>query len=380
MYLEYELIILLSKPQLSCKDKEVLLKLSNTNLNWKMIFEKLKRHRTISIAFYHLKINNLENIIPCEILKEFKEKFERYKVKQELYLQEINCIIKEFQKSHIKFCILKGMVLQELLYPINTRTYKDIDILINKNDYFEVCKILGEYGFFNNKDLSRIENKKERLFLLLNTYEFPEFKKELMVENQKFNLYIDVQHTHTLSNKMGYVIDSSNELNQSEDIIVNDVIFPRQRIDYLLLHLCTHTFGDCTTISEIVLGKAFRLRNFGDIFGLVEKYSDEYSSDCFYDLVRQTHTIKPVYFCLYYCTQIYQVSNAFKKIIKKLENQLTDYSFINQYGFENGSDGVLNWECDLVSKLFSDESINEVKKNAKNNIKKYSNYDTRISK
>ena len=82
MYLEYELIILLSKPQLSCKDKEVLLKLSNTNLNWKMIFEKLKRHRTISIAFYHLKINNLENIIPCEILKEFKEKFERYKVKQ----------------------------------------------------------------------------------------------------------------------------------------------------------------------------------------------------------------------------------------------------------------------------------------------------------
>lgn len=65
-----------------------------------------------------------------------------------------------------------------------------------------------------------------------------------MVENQKFNLYIDVQHTHTLSNKMGYVIDSSNELNQSEDIIVNDVKFPRQRIDYLYfiyahIHLAT---------------------------------------------------------------------------------------------------------------------------------------------
>lgn len=379
MCIEYKLIILLSKPYLSYKEKEDLVNVSNSYLNWDLVYGKLKRHHIVSIAFCHLKTNKLEAVIPDEIFKKLYENFENNKLKQEVYLQEISPIFKELKNKKIKFCVLKGMVLQNLLYPKYSRTFRDIDIMICKNDYSQVRNILNQYGFSNDQDLNIVENKRERLFLLLNTYEFPEFKKKQIMGDQNINLHIDVQHSHMLATKMGYVIDVKNELKYCEEMIIENIKIYRQRLDYLLLNLCTHAFGDCTIVSEIILGKAFRLKCFGDIVGLVEKFSDFYLSNEFYDFIIKTNTIKPIYFCLYYCSKIYQVSNSFKQILKKLSNKLTDYSFINQYGFENGHDVVLNWECNLENKLFSEESIMEVKNKAKKDIEKYANYDTRIN-
>ena len=136
------------------------------------------------------------------------------------------------------------------------------------------------------------------MFLLLNTYEFPKFQKEVIVNNQNIKLYIDVQHMHTLAKKMRYDINTLEELQCCEEIVVGDVKFNCQRLDYLLIHMCTHTFGDCTTISEILLEKAFRLKNFADIVSLVEKYSYIYLSNDFEKLVKKLKT--GGYFCCLY--------------------------------------------------------------------------------
>lgn len=376
---EYQLAILLSKPYLDKKEKNFINQLINQNLNWSIIFKELRRHRISAIAYQHLATAELKDVIPNEFCTALKTEFEKNKSLQELYRSECIPFLKALQKNNIPFCLLKGVVLQELLYPKYTRIYKDIDILIQKNSYTDVSRILNLYGFSNEQNMCNVKRKRERIFLLLNTYEFPEFKKEIIKNGCNNYVNVDVQHSHALSSKMGYHVNNTDEIVTSQNISIDGEQFKCQNLQYLLIHLCTHAFGDAVTISEIILNKAFRLRNFGDIVGIVEKFSDSYLSDKFYDLVSKTNTIKPVYFCLYYCTQIYQVSDSFKQIVKNLEKQLTDYSFLNQYGFENGSSGVFNWKCNLENKLFSEESIIEVKKKAKNDIEKYANYDTRIN-
>ena len=62
------------------------------------------------------------------------KEFEVNKLKQEIYFKELRMIFEKFKNRNIKYCILKGVVLQKLLYPEYARFFKDIDVLICKKD------------------------------------------------------------------------------------------------------------------------------------------------------------------------------------------------------------------------------------------------------
>lgn len=372
---EYQFIIYLSKPFWSEKESDTLYTLIEHPLNWTLVSNLIKRHRIAPIAYYNLQKNKLSEMLPSGLFQELQEQYQNNEEKQRQYWKECSPVFQALEKANIQYCALKGVVLQEILYPPYTRDYNDMDVLIQRDDYPTVWKIFNRYGFSNNQDLNQLKNKRERLFLLLNTYEFPKFEKVTDVQNK---VYIDLQHTHTLAKKMGYCVNSSDEVNAVETMMVENIPVRRQNLNHLLIHLCTHAFGDSATISELVLHKGFRLKSFGDIVGLAEKYITAYQSDDFYNTVMQTNTIKPVYFCLYYCMQLYQVSDAFIEITKRLEEALTDLSFLNQYGVENGTDGVFDWDCSPEERFFSMDSVNEVREQAKCKIEKYSDYDTRL--
>lgn len=60
----------------------------------------------------------------------------------------IDQVISEFNKENIKFVILKGMALDIYgIYKNNDRFYKDIDILVNKNDLKKAYECLKKIGF-----------------------------------------------------------------------------------------------------------------------------------------------------------------------------------------------------------------------------------------
>lgn len=378
MTTEQQLIILLSNPCLNKQENNTMQQLVQMKLDWNMISAQLMRHKIEAIAYYHFKSNQLCNAIPISLYKQIKGRYEKNKMMQTLYWNECLPIMQSFLRSKIKFCVLKGAALQEILYPPATRIYSDIDILIDRNDYEYVWEILNSYGFHNNQDLNQIQNKRERLFLLLNTYEFPEFTKKMPGSMHHFHL--DIQHTHTLAKKLGYQISTTEDIENSKHMEIDGQVVPRQDLKYLLIHLCTHAFGDCCTISEIILHKAFRLRNFGDIIGLIEKHYNVFQSDEFFDLVIKTNTIKPVYYCMYYCSLIYSESDMIINLASRFEKQLENLSFLNQYGVENGTTGcIYEWQCDLDSRLFSNNCVDEVMQTAKADIQKYANYDTRIN-
>lgn len=369
---EQQIVVILSNPLLN--DENNLLEILTHTLNWNFIYEQVLRHKIVSLAYYRLQ--HLVENVPSDFLNKLKLLYDKNKQKQCDYLNECFPIYNEFNNQGLKYCVLKGPILQELIYPPFTRMYNDFDILIQRTDYLFFKSILNKYDFFNENDNCNTKKERERLFLFLNTYEFPAFKKILCDDNK---LYIDLQHDYTLSKQLNYNIDIAKEMNLSSSMIINSTTISYQNLLYLLIHLCTHEFGDSVTISEIISNKAFRLRNFGDIVGLVEKYINKFCNSDFYELVKDTKTVMPVYFCLYYCTQLYNVSKQFKTILEELDKVITDFSFLNQYGFENGTNGIHTWKCSFEDRLFSKKSVDEVNENSKEFIKRYSEYDTRIN-
>lgn len=370
--LEQQIIVILSNPLLN--DENNLLEILTHTLNWNFIYEQVLRHRIGPLAYYRLQ--HLVESVPSDFLNKLKLIYDKNKQNQCDYLNECLPICNEFNSQGLKYCVLKGPILQEIIYPPFTRLYNDLDILIQRENYLFFKKILNKHDFFYENNKYNTEKERERLFLLLNTYEFPAFKKVLCDDNR---LYIDLQHDYTLSKQLNYSIDIDKEMNLSSSMIINSTTISYQNLLYLLIHLCTHEFGDSVTISEIISNKAFRLRNFGDIVGLVEKYINEFRNSDFYELVKSTKTIMPVYFCLYYCTQLYSVSKQFKTIVEELGKEITDFSFLDQYGFENGKDGIHTWKCSFEDRLFSKKSVGEVNETSKEFIKRYSKYDTRIN-
>lgn len=144
-----------------------------------------------------------------------------------------------------------------------------------------------------------------------------------------------------------------------------------------LIHLCTHTFGDCTVVSEMLNRKAFRLFQFGDIWGLLDYYGELCIGDGLINKVVKMNVVKPIYFCLSYIDLIYGTSGQVKKIIQELPKYIIDNDILKCYGYEKKKQ--FYWNTSLENKLFDYYAQKELKINLETDltINRLKEYDHR---
>lgn len=92
----------------------------------------------------NFKFNEKTKFLQENLLKQKRY----YNAKSLANFYAINRVINEFNKENIKFVILKGMALEILgIYKNNERFYRDIDILVDKNDLQRAYGCLRRIGF-----------------------------------------------------------------------------------------------------------------------------------------------------------------------------------------------------------------------------------------
>jgi hypothetical protein len=376
MLLENKLVILLSKMILVKEDIKTLESILKDSVDWEIVVKQLKMHKITALAHYNLYINELLYIIPRNVKKILEMQYYENKHKQETFDEHFLPICSKFQSNGIKYCVLKGYILQKILYPAHTRYYNDIDVLIQRDSYPLVMELLNDLGYFSEKSVLKSMNRKEEIYLLLNTYELPQFIKE--VDNEKCKLIkIDLQHQYSFYKQYQYNVEVEKELQFPNYFINNEVIIPYQPYHELLIHLCAHAFGDSTVVSEIAMGKAFRLRSFADIYSFLSKFEDKIDNIKFVQEVISRKVVMPVYFCLYYIQEIFGTIQKANKLLKMLKLELQDESFLFRCGIENGFKNSVIWEETLEGKLFNATSIKDVENRFAILLKDYSQYDNR---
>lgn len=374
MRAEHELIICLSKPVWKNDEVRICEALLRTRLNWETVLSQLILHGLTSLAFYRLEAYEFKKYIPKDIYIYLEACLSSNKKQQSVYLRGFLELCQALNNNDIEYCTIKGFVVQKLLYPDGTRAFGDIDILINRESYEEVRTILRKLGYICELDIKGAASRAEQLFLLLNTYEFPEFFKEMGLER----LSVDFQHSYSFYRQFKYVVDMRSVTANYRTLNINGIGIKYLAMDDFLIHLCTHTYGDSTVVSEIVNKKGFRLRLFADILGYIEKFRSEIDETTFIDKIINTNTILPVYFCLHYVAEIYGINGKIASLLSQLTNHFADESILLRCGLENGLDNSYIWDSILEDKLFDINCADVVQKVYEPLLKRYSKYDERM--
>ena len=233
-------------------DKEVLLDLMKTKMDYPYILGHLLYNRVGAAAYLTLKKNELLPKVNREFRNSLRAIYEYNSVKTDSFKKATAFLSSVCRELHFPYAFLKGAYLVDL-YPRGLRTSNDVDVLIEPDNITELTNVLKKYGF----EQGNIRNekfvpasRKEIVSSRMNRGETVPFIKELNLPGMKY-LELDVNFSLGFRPGMDEEI-VSDFLSRTEPLIRGD-IHTLDKVDFLL-HLCAHMFNEATVMSWVEFG------------------------------------------------------------------------------------------------------------------------------
>lgn len=151
-------------------------------INWDLFVQLVLKHRLVSHILKH--IHKIENQIPDEItgrLKEIKLNQSKTSLEYTSILIKLNDL---FQKKNIKYISFKGPLLSLELYDdIGFRNFRDLDILVEKENVEETKKIIEDLNFKNIYPRIPLSNQQIKVnYSISHHYHFTHNEKPIEIE------------------------------------------------------------------------------------------------------------------------------------------------------------------------------------------------------
>lgn len=308
-------------------DKEVLLDLMKTKMDYPYILGHLLYNRVGAAAYLTLKKNELLPKVNREFRNSLRAIYEYNSVKTDSFKKATAFLSSVCRELHFPYAFLKGAYLVDL-YPQGLRTSNDVDVLIEPDNITELTNVLKKYGF----EQGNIRNekfvpasRKEIVSSRMNRGETVPFIKELNLPGMKY-LELDVNFSLGFRPGMDEEI-VSDFLSRTEPLIHGD-IHTLDKVDFLL-HLCAHLYKEATVMSWVEMGRDISLYKYCDIYLYLSRYMNDKYAD---DLIRRIKEVglnKECYYALYYTKELFGISNSsMDKLLKGITPD--DLSFMHQ--------------------------------------------------
>lgn len=344
---------------------KLLAVLEDKTLNWIEILGYLCYHRVAGLAYETINAINVRKL-------DFPVFFTIYMIHQsqstriEFQKEYIKGISSALREANIKHVFLKGAVLSSTIYPLGTRAFNDIDILVSKKSIQSVKKVLYELGFLHGKyDYKKgavDEFDRETITQSINNRgEMAPFVK---IVNEKTIKTIDVDVNFSLDWKP----DGSDEavdhfLNERVLTPVNNnfSIYSLKE-EYFFIHLCSHFYKDSALVDFVKKRKVLDLYKFVDIYTFIQTYFERINPEKIFDDSVRYGFDRHVFFTLNYIVEVFPDILA----IKNVDVLYQKYNYINtdvmtvifdQYN----SEIKMKDKSSLIDRLFSYDIIKNYK-------------------
>jgi hypothetical protein len=223
---EKQLVLYFSQVRLNKADLERIIELCKHPIDWKFVIETAVLNGVELILYNNLQKLNQYHEIPLDIMESLKKAYLSNTAKNMYLGYELCRLLKEFKRKSIDVIVLKGAALAHIVYPnCGLRKYRDIDILIKKDDRQIVEKLVSEFAYVSTEDLVNQQHFKETCYHLA---PYIHVDRNIILEihwniTNKFNIDINGWWNRAVKSK----------------ILKNyaRVLCP----DDLLKHLCIHT-------------------------------------------------------------------------------------------------------------------------------------------
>ncbi|MBT9164590.1 MAG: hypothetical protein DDT23_00592 [candidate division WS2 bacterium] len=347
------------------KTDKLIAVLEDNTLNWIEILGYLCYHRVAGLAYEAINAVDVRKL-------DFPVFFTLYMIHQsqnirtEFQKEYVKIISSTLCETNIEHVFLKGLVLSSTIYPVGTRAFNDIDILVSKKSIQSVKKVLYELGFLQGKyDYKKDtidEFDQDTITQSINTRgEMAPFVK---IVNEKTIKTIDVDVNFSLDWKP----DGSDE---AVDYFLNErVLTPVDnnfsiyslKEEHLFIHLCSHFYKDSALVDLVKKRKVLDLYKFVDIYTFIQTYFEGISPEKIFDDSVRYGFDRHVFFTLNYIIKVFPDILA----IKNVDVLYQKYNYINNDVMtvifdQYNSEIKIKDKSSLIDRLFSYDIVKNYK-------------------
>ncbi len=334
---EDELLLCCARTRVEPEIKDEILLLVQEELDWQYISQMSSKHRLTPLLYKNLKAICPE-MIPLDVLGELKNYYDANVRKNLLMTGELTRILKLLKVNDINAIPYKGPILADLAYGnISLREFNDLDIFVNKNDIYEVYKLMIYLGYeldsypqhmdlslyFRTQSEHKFINKKTNIILEIHNkfqghfFSFPINPEFLYKTNNLNTINFQNFQTYVLSNESLIILLCIHcaRHDWSRLFWICDIaeIFKTYEINHFKLFENAEKLG----VKRILLINLFLTK---DLFGL--KLSNETINQ-----IKNDHNIENICTILkqMLLTQNHRSLNIFKRIIFDVKKRESFY-------------------------------------------------------
>lgn len=239
---EIELILKCSKRLDNISNRDTILYILKTELNWDYIYEKALKNRLIPLIYYNLNIIAPE-LVPEDILQRMRKIYLLSMKKAMIQTRELHQVIQILTDNKIPVIPYKGVTLSLQIYgDIGLRISDDIDLIIHQKDLILTKDLLISQGYSPQISLSTEQDKK---FIKVNhEYHFSHLSKTLIDVHWQLmkSYYVDPFDETDIWSGLKVISLEGQEVSYLSTELL---------IIFLLIHGAKHQWNDLRPICDV---------------------------------------------------------------------------------------------------------------------------------
>jgi len=346
---EKRLILLLCRLTFSEQEKNEIKEIVSQKINWMKVFEYSISNKITTLVWNNLKKLSIQYNIPKYLKNVLKFTELGIQKQNEMYLQQVKDITREFEKNNCVCIPVKGAFFIPNMYKdYRIRYMGDLDFLIRKEDIQTTYKVMEGKGFVQGQYIASqnmiipMSRKDDITWKLKMSHLYPFVK---LIESEYLGA-IKCDFRFALDDRLNS--EPINEMILSYD----GNLLPA----YRFIHLCTHLYEEAKKDIYIVLGKDINLIKFCDIREYVLQFMDDSDFETVIGFAERHSLNKAIYYTLWYLNQIYHDGYE-QKILERIRVENTD--FLYTFGKTDETQTQV-WKKNFWERLFSGYNLDEI--------------------
>ncbi|MBP0021579.1 MAG: nucleotidyltransferase family protein [Cyanobacteria bacterium SBLK] len=160
MTLEIELLLCCSRIEITPQQEQKIHQfLRNPVFNWQTLINSAYYHNVIPLLYWNLNKLNWEGV-PDKVRSQLSSAFQANLKHNFLVTSTLVKVCQYLRDRNIEAIPFKGSLLAKNIYKnLALRRIRDVDLLVKKEEFFSVKKILIEFGYYPYDRLNQIQEK-----------------------------------------------------------------------------------------------------------------------------------------------------------------------------------------------------------------------------
>ena len=204
-------------------------------LRWGKVLASSQQHGVTSLLYKNLKNVGQGETIPHEASRKLLQLYNRTALRNTLLFKSLGELLESFASAGVKVIVLKGPCLAQLIYTdFASRPFRDLDLLITKEDFSKARQLLLEGGYALMPGL-----------LAEGFFQQHHFSLPFVKEDDVSKAYIEL-HWNLADQFMGHTLNMEDLWARARPAILSGhhafILSPEDLISHLSLHLDMHGY------------------------------------------------------------------------------------------------------------------------------------------